>query len=122
MSSSSGTKRKTPEERREEELREIESRLSEVMPRWLARDEPDVAHRDYLRHKSRITSSTGQARFVRPTPEASATALGTDEVDALMRSIEAMERRLVMKGRKPQDEIQALLRRKLALLEEMAAL
>jgi len=106
----------------------IESRIEALLPLWADGDSPTRARDDLHRAKAGLATATGEPCGVRydvlqdcerciETIEGQ----GTDEMQFLIRGLDAASRLIIMDGKHPRDELVSLLREKLELYERRIA-
>ena len=107
----------------------IESRIEALLPLWADGDSPTRARDDLHRAKAGLATATGEPCCVRYDVECERCRVecercietiegqGTDEMQFLIRGLDAASRLIIMDGKHPRDELVSLLREKLELYE-----
>ena len=107
----------------------IESRIEALLPLWADGDSPTRARDDLHRAKAGLATATGEPCCVRYDVECERCRVecercietiegqGTDEMQFLIRGLDAASRLIIMDGKHPLDELVSLLREKLELYE-----
>ena len=111
----------------------IESRIEALLPLWADGDSPTRARDDLHRAKAGLATATGEPCCVRYDVECERCRVecercietiegqGTDEMQFLIRGLDAASRLIIMDGKHPRDELVSLLREKLELYERRIA-
>lgn len=118
----------------------IESRIEALLPLWADGDSPTRARDDLHRAKAGLATATGEPCCVRYDVECERCRVecercrvecercietiegqGTDEMQFLIKALDAASRLIIMDGKHPRDELVSLLREKLELYERRIA-
>lgn len=104
---------------KQQELREINSRLSTVIPLWLDGHTQASAFEYHVRANQELDSGTNEnvEQFIRV--DGDKRAIGSTRIARLLECIKAVELRLAMNRKEPKHEVAELLRRKHELLESI---
>ena len=106
-------------EAKEQELREINSRLSTVIPLWIDGHTQASAFESHTRARQELDSGADEhvEQYIRI--DEGKRAIGSARIARLLACIKACELRLTMNRKEPKQEVAELLRRKHELLESL---